>query len=64
MTVKFGAILAFQSTHPAWGVTGSPFVLVKQKDVSIHTPRVGCDIYTIRRFSEQGCFNPHTPRGV
>ena len=38
----------FQSTHPAWGVTVLGASSRKQRNVSIHTPRVGCDFnYTV-----------------
>ena len=33
----------FQSTHPAWGVTLYQQIHPCAADVSIHTPRVGCD---------------------
>ena len=36
----------FQSTHPAWGVTAEPGLFAQDAAVSIHTPRVGCDLTT------------------
>ena len=54
----------FQSTHPAWGATiiGScVFVMIA---ISIHAPRVGCDVSFLANPWCFFYFNPRTPRGV
>ena len=57
-----GAV-GFQSTLPAWGVTGNCGIYRQQARISIHTPRMGSD-------TPQGgltflllYFNPHSPHG-
>ena len=35
----------FQSTHPGWGATKNFGFSKVQKEVSIHAPRVGCDLF-------------------
>ena len=37
----------FQSTHPGWGATFVGLDGVAVLDVSIHAPRVGCDVILI-----------------
>ena len=54
----------FQSTSPAWGMTGFLFALAAADAISIHIPRVGDD----RGFARENArgkhdFNPHPPRG-
>ena len=41
--------LLFQSTHPGWGATRSTVKAPRCKLISIHAPRVGCDIAGMRR---------------
>ena len=51
----------FQSTHPAWGVTADQVKIVVYSEVSIHTPRVGCD--PEKRFTIGfDAVSIHTPR--
>ena len=55
----------FQFTHPGRGATDPTSTTGKDKDVSIHAPREGCDdrlIDNIRSAAE--CFNSRTPGGV
>ena len=54
----------FQSTHPAWGATTTGRGYVKQESISIHAPRVGCDINALLHAIPFYHFNPRTPRGV
>ena len=54
----------FQFTHPVWGATcdeprGGVFT-----HVSIHAPRVGCDIITLKHYHHNERFNSRTPCGV
>ena len=35
----------FQFTHPVWGATAPTITLLAGYDVSIHAPRVGCDLW-------------------
>ena len=37
-------VVMFQFTHPVWGATGRELDVTRPKDVSIHAPRVGCDL--------------------
>ena len=37
-------LVMFQSTHPGWGATKRIGLACKEKWVSIHAPRVGCDM--------------------
>ena len=54
----------FQSTHPGRSATSPrPFFNVALL-VSIHAPRVGCDIYLQLVKLAVSCFNPRTPGGV
>ena len=54
----------FQSTHPGRSATSPrPFFNVALL-VSIHAPRVGCDIYLQLVRLAVSCFNPRTPGGV
>ena len=36
--------MTFQFTHPVWGATGEVELLDEMLSVSIHAPRVGCDV--------------------
>ena len=56
-------IFLFQSTHPAWGATLFLLAELYNPMVSIHAPRVGCDIVTVTGVPTAKCFNPRTPRG-
>ena len=44
---RLDKIEPFQFTHPAWGATVGGFLQAEYLAVSIHAPRVGCDV--IRR---------------
>ena len=39
----------FQFTHPGRGATIKSYQVMDNKDVSIHAPREGCDIFKIIR---------------
>ena len=54
----------FQSTHPVWGATSKMGSAHGHKAVSIHAPRVGCDMTLSPCRDHQSCFNPRTPCGV
>ena len=54
----------FQSTHPVWGATALCDVMDWNYEISIHAPRVGCDIRPDRPKREKMNFNPRTPCGV
>ena len=58
------ARLGFQSTHPGWGAT--LFLLNYQilYFISIHAPRVGCDLISAAFPLFHIDFNPRTPGGV
>ena len=58
------SFLSFQSTHPAWGATDSGKPCSVDFRISIHAPRVGCDIYPEASRIYVLYFNPRTPRGV
>ena len=55
------AVWAFQSTHPVWGATSKCLTRAFFVIISIHAPRVGCDI---RGFScyNQSIISIHAPR--
>ena len=57
-------ILMFQFTHPVWGATGLTLVVISNGVVSIHAPRVGCDLKRILVSLTRVCFNSRTPCGV
>ena len=42
------AIKSFQSTHPVWGATAFVLCLIHIYLISIHAPRMGCDVQIIR----------------
>ena len=54
----------FQFTHPAWGATSSATSNSTLATVSIHAPRVGCDICISLMVKLLLSFNSRTPRGV
>ena len=41
---KFHRAFQFQSTHPAWGATADKKPRAPKTSISIHAPRVGCDV--------------------
>ena len=53
----------FQSTHPVWGAT---LKLVKEqmlhRGISIHAPRVGCDIQGLQACTQAHIISIHAPR--
>ena len=55
---------AFQSTHPVWGATGRAGAPHRQQNISIHAPRVGCDVSHMATVDLDTDFNPRTPCGV
>ena len=54
----------FQSTHPVWGATAALVLLGEDTRISIHAPRVGCDLRMASRVLSSIYFNPRTPCGV
>ena len=58
------APLRFQFTHPVWGATTRFYLLISQRTVSIHAPRVGCDLRTYESPPRYLGFNSRTPCGV
>ena len=54
----------FQSTHPVWGATLIRQRLARHEQISIHAPRVGCDVSGCPAPKGSGYFNPRTPCGV
>ena len=36
--------VAFQSTHPVWGATQTAEKYARKLEISIHAPRMGCDV--------------------
>ena len=53
----------FQSTPPAWGATESPALSARTRVISIHAPRMGSDLTSLRRRSSRSNFNPRPPHG-
>ena len=51
----------FQFTHPVWGATLLHFDLVLVCKVSIHAPRVGCDLWRCVR-DVRAVVSIHAPR--
>ena len=53
---------AFQSTHPVWGATRARGYVAGERRISIHAPRMGCDLaylcITLQRFD----ISIHAPR--
>ena len=54
----------FQSTHPVWGATEFEVLGEPEKNISIHAPRVGCDVVFGVQVGFNPDFNPRTPCGV
>ena len=51
----------FQSTHPVRGATLEITVNAKDKTISIHAPREGCDLFSFLPMLKISNFNPRTP---
>ena len=58
---KFGG---FQFTHPVWGATRYHQRIQYGTLVSIHAPRVGCDLIMKSIYQNDKRFNSRTPCGV
>ena len=56
--------LMFQFTHPVWGATNTELWQAVTPCVSIHAPRVGCDLSSAGLASRGRRFNSRTPCGV
>ena len=54
--------LLFQFTHPVWGATRDDVILVEQVGVSIHAPRVGCDLGDPAHLGGAQSVSIHAPR--
>ena len=54
----------FQSTHPVWGATQGFYRVYRERAISIHAPRMGCDQESLLQISYVFYFNPRTPYGV
>ena len=54
----------FQSTHPVWGATSFIIHNLHINHISIHAPRVGCDMSHKIKIKKGRYFNPRTPCGV
>ena len=54
----------FQSTHPVWGATTKITFRRDTIRISIHAPRMGCDIKSLCLGRIPIHFNPRTPYGV
>ena len=54
----------FQFTHPVWGATALQAGAGAEIQVSIHAPRVGCDIQSELKAPKGQRFNSRTPCGV
>ena len=61
---KLVRICRFQFTHPVWGATINNQYAKQRSDVSIHAPRVGCDMVQILLTLPIYRFNSRTPCGV
>ncbi len=55
---------AFQFTHPVWGATQCSIIVREGTKVSIHAPRVGCDMPLPMLVVISSGFNSRTPCGV
>ena len=51
----------FQFTHPVWGATLHNRKINRYNYVSIHAPRVGCDVGVIGVVQDD-CVSIHAPR--
>ena len=54
----------FQFTHPVWGATVERSPCLVHRVVSIHAPRVGCDLHPTLQGTFYIRFNSRTPCGV
>ena len=54
------AEVKFQSTHLVWGATIGLSLLISRKKISIHAPRVRCDVYNMTIDDVLFNFNPRT----
>ena len=54
--------MEFQSTHPVWGATSDPANTGKGDAISIHAPRVGCDLSMRPSNSLYAVISIHAPR--
>ena len=52
----------FQSTHPVWGATQGPAGQQGPKGISIHAPRVGCDLPRTSLMWRMSSISIHAPR--
>ena len=52
----------FQFTHPVWGATLVTSSIPHDLDVSIHAPRVGCDLRQRVSTTAHRCVSIHAPR--
>ena len=58
------SVKLFQSTHPVWGATPCKGDAITDAIISIHAPRVGCDLSFRFPLFLYYYFNPRTPCGV
>ena len=56
--------IRFQSTHPLRGATRAAQQGSGKKQISIHAPLAGCDLFPFTLLFVPGNFNPRTPCGV
>ena len=61
-TSMIGFKVGFQSTHPVWGATMTLIIDQLNSDISIHAPRVGCDICLYHKVSPLYRISIHAPR--
>ena len=54
--------IKFQSTHPVWGATMALSYVNLTDRISIHAPRVGCDVTFVVDESWSGLISIHAPR--
>ncbi len=54
--------IVFQSTHPGWGATDIQNQMQKSNQVSIHAPRVGCDVPIVSFTPRIFWVSIHAPR--
>ena len=64
LQTEIDALQKFQFTHPVWGATVRLLDDAHTLEVSIHAPRVGCDLRPMLRWLRWRCFNSRTPCGV
>ena len=63
--VGMGRVKLFQSTRPAWGATGCHPREARDRQISIHAPRMGRDLIVITVIeSPPKNFNPRAPHGA